>query len=144
MPRIIGGAVVLTVVVMAVAGATPDLPKPGPQDSYGLRAIFSTADGIRSGDPVMVAGLPVGVVSGLTLSKDRRAVVTLDIRRDVRLPTDSAAQIVSAGLLGGKRLRIVPGGDSATLAPGESFEFSQSAVVMEDVLRALIVRGAAP
>ena len=53
---------------------------------------------------------------------------------DIELPADSSAQIVSASLLGGKYLSIVPGGDEVVLADGGEIEFTQSAVNFEDLL----------
>ena len=40
-----------------------------------------------------------------------RAQVTFSVRNGIELPSDSSAAIVSSGLLGGKYLSLVPGGD---------------------------------
>jgi phospholipid/cholesterol/gamma-HCH transport system substrate-binding protein len=70
------------------------------------------------------------------------ADVTLTVRDDLRLPKDSAAEIDSESLLGGKYVNLSPGGDSAVLAPGGMFTVTQSSVSLEQLLGKFIFSAA--
>lgn len=53
--------------------------------------------------PVLIRGLRVGTVSDVELSDDMKSVIaTLDINRDIRIPKDAVALIVSTGIMGGR------------------------------------------
>ena len=56
------------------------------------------------------------------------------MRDDVELPVDSSAAVVSNGLLGGKYLALVPGGDVEMLEPGDEVRLTQSAINLEDLI----------
>ena len=60
------------------------------------------------------------------------------MRDDVELPADSSAAVASDGLLGGKYLALVPGGDVEMLAPGDEVTLTQSAINLEDLIGHLI------
>ena len=49
-------------------------------------------------------------------------------------PTDSSASILTSGLLGEQYIGLTPGGDDKNLADGGTIEFTQSAVVLEDLI----------
>lgn len=108
---------------------------------YILSAEFRQVDGLRVGSPVLLAGTEVGRVSRLTLSARLRPRIEMTIRADVRIPADSAALVLSDGLLGGKYLKIEPGAEDRYMAEGDSFDFVQNAVIVEQIL-ARIVRDA--
>ena len=63
------------------------------------------------------------------------AVATLRIEtRFDRIPEDSDAAINTAGLLGGQYVGITPGGSETYLRGGDRIEFTQSAVVLENLI----------
>ena len=66
--------------------------------------------------------------------KTYRAVVDMMVAPDVKLPKDSSAQISTDGLLGGKVIALVPGGDDKMLADGGEITITQSAASLEDLL----------
>lgn len=100
-----------------------------------LSARFQNAGAIAAGSDVRVAGVKVGSVTGLAIDPATyEAVVSLTVRSDVKLPTDSSATIASAGLLGGASLSLVPGGADAMLGDGGVLTITQSAVNLEDLL----------
>jgi phospholipid/cholesterol/gamma-HCH transport system substrate-binding protein len=63
-----------------------------------------------------------------------QGVVTLDIDRRFQFPKDSAAKILTSGLLGDQYIGLEPGGDDANLAPGDTIAQTQSAVVLENLI----------
>lgn len=75
-------------------------------------ADFLQAAGIRSGDEVSIAGIPVGSVDGATLAGDH-VVVALKIRHDVLLGAQTTAAIKLSTVLGARYVELKPAGDGA-------------------------------
>lgn len=108
-------------------------------ETYPLIAKFERADGIKSGSDVRIGGVKVGVVSNASLdSTTYLAQIELSLDKKIKLPTDSSAQIVSDGLLGGKYIALVPGADDAMLAAGGEITFTQSSVNLETLIGKMI------
>ena len=78
-----------------------------------------------------------------------RAEIRFTLRDDV-LAADSSAAVVNNGLLGGKYLAVVPGGDIEMLEPGDEVTLTQSSINLEDLIGHMIfdkapaARGATP
>jgi phospholipid/cholesterol/gamma-HCH transport system substrate-binding protein len=102
---------------------------------YPLQARFDRIDGLAIGADVRIAGVKVGSVTDAKIdTKDFTALVALTVRSDLRIPRDSSAEITSEGLLGGKYVSISPGGDDATLQPGQTISITQSSISLEQLL----------
>lgn len=102
---------------------------------YPLQASFRSAEGVRPGTEVRLAGVRIGTVSELRLDPvSFRARMVVSIDPSLQLPTDSTIQVASEGLLGGTFIEVLPGGDEAVLAPGDSFQDTQSAVSLITLL----------
>ena len=66
---------------------------------------------------------------------DYRAVVKMKIDSKYNtIPEDSDASIYTAGLLGGQYIGISPGGSETYLKDGDQIEFTQSAIVLENLI----------
>ena len=103
--------------------------------TYDLSARFDNIGGLKARAPVRSAGVVVGRVTGITLdAKSYQGVVTLDIDRRFQFPKDSAAKILTAGLLGDQYVGIEPGGDDKNLQPGDTIAQTQSSVVLENLI----------
>jgi phospholipid/cholesterol/gamma-HCH transport system substrate-binding protein len=108
-------------------------------DGYQLLARFDRVDGLEPGADVRISGIRVGTVVDQTLDPETfRAEVRFTLREDVQLPLDSSAAVVSNGLLGGKYLAVVPGGDIDVLEPGDELTLTQSAINLEDLIGHMI------
>lgn len=73
------------------------------------------------GDPVTIAGVPVGTVAGMSLDADAALPVQLRVKINpaVDMRADSTARVVLLDLLGGTALEVDPGSSRAKpLAPG--------------------------
>lgn len=105
---------------------------------YDLIASFDRAEGITVGSKVRLAGLEVGRVVDQRLDESFRAIVTLRIRDEIALPKDSVAAIFTEGLLGAKFVALQPGGDDQDLKPGERFDYTQGAVMIEELLGKIV------
>ena len=89
-------------------------------DGYKLHALFQNIDGVTIGTDVVLSGVKIGKVTSQTYVPDgHRALVTMHIRNDIQLPIDSVVLVLSSGMLGGKYLKLEPGGEVDTLEPGD-------------------------
>lgn len=136
--ELIAGSIVLLVlaalIVMAVVNnGRKTLP------GYSLTAQFDHIDGLDVGSDVKLAGVTVGQVTAETVNpKDYQAVVTLDVRPDIKLPSDSSVVVTSDSLLGGKYLALSPGGAEAMIPPGGRITQTQGAISLEQLLSKFI------
>lgn len=113
-------------------------------ETYSIQAKFDNIGGLKVRAPVRSAGVTVGRVTSITLDPATfEGVVTLSVDSRVRFPRDSAAQILTAGLLGDQFIGIVPGGDEAELQPGGRIVQTQGAVVLEDLIGRFLFNRAA-
>ena len=126
---------------LAYAAQTADLGMSG-GDRYELRAAFRKAEGLTVGGDVRVAGVKVGVISGLSLdAATYRAVATLSIDQAVKLPEDSDAAIAVEGLLGGAYVAVTPGGSEFMLEPGDEIAYTQGSVNLLDLVGRAVTGG---
>lgn len=103
--------------------------------TYQVQAYFDNTGGLKTRAPVKSSGVVVGRVSGIKFDNDRfQAVVVLDIEQDFKFPTDSSASILTSGLLGDQYIGITPGGEEKDLSDGNQIQFTQSAVVLEELI----------
>ena len=78
---------------------------------YEVTAQFESVAGIRDGSDVRIAGVKVGSILEERLDpKTFLATVRLSIDPAYKLPDDTVAEIISAGLLGDRFMALVPGG----------------------------------
>jgi len=102
---------------------------------YALHASFRSAEGVRPGTEVRLAGVKIGTVTELSLNpQDFRAQLTIAVNRGIELPADSTIQVASEGILGGTFVEILPGGELENLQPGDTFQDTQSAVSLITLL----------
>ncbi|MFJ2667481.1 MCE family protein [Nocardia fluminea] len=75
-----------------------------PSNTY--RAQFTSASGMKSGDDVKVAGVPVGKVKALSFAADHFVEVVFTVDRDVRVLNSSTAAIRYKNLIGDRFLEL--------------------------------------
>jgi len=128
----------------ALAFLTTQLPGSGVQlrsasASIHVTARFDNVGDLKVGAPVTMAGVRIGRVDAVSFDPaEFKAVVALSIeRRYDRIPDDSDAAIQTSGLLGAKYIGIGPGGATTFLAEGGQIEFTQSAIVLENLVNKL-------
>ena len=103
--------------------------------TYQVQAHFDNLGGLKPRAPVKSSGVVVGRVSGISFDTERyQAVVTLDLESQYEFPADSSISILTSGLLGEQYIGITPGGDDKMLADGSTIQFTQSAVVLEELI----------
>ncbi|MEE8109086.1 MAG: outer membrane lipid asymmetry maintenance protein MlaD [Gammaproteobacteria bacterium] len=113
-------------------------------NTYSLQARFDHIGDLKIRAPVAMAGVTIGRVSRITVDPhDFRAVVELQISLKYDyLPIDSDASIASSGLLGGKYVELQPGGDLEVLKDQDEIEFTQSAILLENLIGKYMLGGA--
>lgn len=96
---------------------------------YELGAVFGRVDGLNVGADVKIAGIPVGEVSASALDPATyEATVSMRIARNVQIPDDSVAKIVSDGFLGGAHISIEPGASEDYLEAGDRITITRGSV----------------
>ena len=120
---------ILTFRVASVSGV-------GEAHSYAVTADFDNIGGLKPGAAVTMAGVRIGRVRDIQIDPNTfEAHVTMRIRASFNnIPKDSSAAILTAGLLGEQYVGISPGGDEQVLADGATIKFTQSALVLENLI----------
>src|SRR5262245_38462050 len=106
------------------------------QAGYSLLAKFDNIGSLKVGAPVSMAGVTIGRVEKIAYdSTDYKAAVTLRIESQYdKIPDDSDASIFTAGLLGGQYIGIGPGGSETNFKDKDQIQFTQSAIVLENLI----------
>ena len=114
--------VVAVTITVSVVATLLDLKLGQSQTSY--HAIFTNATDLESGDVVRIAGVEVGKVNGVSVTKDNQAKIDFTVDSTDKLTTNALASIQFENLLGQRYLQISqgqPGGSplhsGATLPP---------------------------
>lgn len=103
--------------------------------TYPVYAKFNETGGVTVGSDVRVGGVKIGSVASQSLDTDTyRAVLVLNIKNDIHLPTDSSAAIVSDGLIGTKYVALIPGADEEMLKDKSEIKFTQDSVSLESLI----------
>ena len=101
-------------------------------------AAFDQIGGLKPRAPVEIAGVKVGQVDSIDLDKNFRARVKLDVERDLKIPSDTTASIVTSGLLGDRYISLQLGGDEKYLKSGDEITLTESAVILERLIGKLV------
>jgi phospholipid/cholesterol/gamma-HCH transport system substrate-binding protein len=112
----------------------------GGSDAFDVQAQFENIGSLKVGAAVSMAGVTVGRVESIHYDQEAyKAVVDLKIRADFnRIPKDSDASIMTAGLLGSQYVSITAGGGAEYLKDGDRIEFVQDALVLENLINQLV------
>ncbi len=105
-------------------------------EGYTLTARFDNIGSLRVRAPVSMSGVRLGRVEAIDFDQETyQAVVTLRIAdRYDQIPSDTFANIFTAGLLGEQYIGLDPGGSPDMLIDGDRIEFTQSALVLEQMI----------
>ena len=102
---------------------------------YYLEAQFESVTGLKVGSRVELAGVPVGKVEAIYLEPKRQmANVRLKIQGQVELTDDVIASVKTAGLIGDKYVKLLPGGSDVALQNGDIITETESALDLEELI----------
>ena len=121
------------VYLSASLGKVDLFPAPG----YTLYANFDNISGLKTGDQIQIAGVPVGKVISVGL-KDYRAHVGMRLNQGIEVDDDAIAAIKTSGIIGDKYISIALGPGDKMLKNGGVIRQTQSAFVLEDAIGQLI------
>ncbi|MDI9244936.1 outer membrane lipid asymmetry maintenance protein MlaD [Marinobacter sp. CHS3-4] len=128
----VAGVAALLFLALQVSGLTPK----SSEDSYTLYAKFNDAGGLTPRAKVSMAGVTIGSIRDITLDRETfQALVAIAVDGSVdNIPADSAAVIRTSGLLGEQYIDVSVGGDMESLADGDTFYTTQSAMNLERLI----------
>jgi phospholipid/cholesterol/gamma-HCH transport system substrate-binding protein len=112
-------------------------------DTFEVTARFDNVGSLKPRAPVSMSGVTIGRVTRIHFdSESLDAVVTfvIDSQYD-QIPDDSDASILTAGLLGSQYVGLTAGGSPLYLEDGSEILFTQSAIVLENIIGKFLIGG---
>ena len=112
-------------------------------ETFEVEARFDNVGSLKKRAPVSISGVTIGRVVGIEFDRDSlEAVVTfvIDSQYD-QIPDDSDASILTAGLLGSQYVGLQAGGSDIYLEDGSEILFTQSAIVLENIIGKFLIGG---
>jgi len=108
----------------------------GGGDSYEISARFDNVGGLKVRSPVAAGGVRIGRVTEIQYnSESYEAVVSMSIEEQYnKFPVDTAASILTSGLLGEQFVGFEPGAEEEFLKDGDIIDLTQSALVLEQII----------
>ena len=105
-------------------------------EAFVVTARFENVGSLKDRAPVSMSGVTIGRVISVEFDPHGlNAVVTFMIdRRYDEIPDDSDASILTSGLLGSQYIGLQPGGSEFYLEEGSEILFTQSAIVIENLI----------
>lgn len=108
---------------------------------YTVEARFENIGSLRTRAPVTMSGVTIGRVTDVSFDEaSLEAVVkfVIDSQYD-QIPDDSDASILTSGILGSQYIGLQAGGSDLYLEDGSEILFTQSAIVLENLIGKFLV-----
>jgi phospholipid/cholesterol/gamma-HCH transport system substrate-binding protein len=105
-----------------------------------ISANFENIGGLTTKAPVRLAGVTIGRVKSISVDSDEynaRVVMSIEVAHN-KLPLDTSASILTAGLLGSNYVGLDPGGEIDYMREGDEIEYTQSAIILEQLIGQLL------
>lgn len=106
-------------------------------DIFGRNTIYYAAydqvGGVQSASPVLMQGVKIGTVTGITLDPRHsdKVILQLTVKRQYAIPEDSEAKIISNSLMGSKAIEITYGTSERCLEGGDTLRSSRDRDLMD-------------
>jgi phospholipid/cholesterol/gamma-HCH transport system substrate-binding protein len=111
------------------------------EETFTVEARFENIGSLRNRAPVAMSGVTIGRVTNVRFDPvTLEAVVefVIDIQFD-QIPDDSDASILTSGILGSQYIGLQAGGSDTYLEDGSEVLFTQSAIVLENLIGKFLV-----
>jgi phospholipid/cholesterol/gamma-HCH transport system substrate-binding protein len=108
---------------------------------YTVEARFENIGSLRTRAPVTMSGVTIGRVTNVAFdATSLEAVVqfVIDAQYD-QIPDDTDASILTSGILGSQYIGLQAGGSDMYLEDGSEILFTQSAIVLENLIGKFLV-----
>jgi phospholipid/cholesterol/gamma-HCH transport system substrate-binding protein len=105
-------------------------------EAFSVTARFDNVGSLKDKAPVSMSGVTIGRVTSVVFdpaSLDAVVTFIIDSQYD-RIPEDSDASILTSGLLGSQYIGLQAGGSEFSLEEGSEIQFTQSAIVIENLI----------
>jgi phospholipid/cholesterol/gamma-HCH transport system substrate-binding protein len=111
------------------------------ESTYTVEARFENIGSLRERAPVTMSGVTIGRVTDVSFDPIAlEAVVEFVIdARFNEIPDDSDAAILTSGILGSQYIGLQAGGSDLYLEEGSEILFTQSAIVLENLIGKFLV-----
>lgn len=108
---------------------------------YTVEARFENVGSLRERAPVTMSGVTIGRVTDVSFDPVAlEAVVEFVIDAQYgEIPDDTDASILTSGILGSQYIGLQPGGSDLYLEDGSEILFTQSAIVLENLIGKFLV-----
>jgi phospholipid/cholesterol/gamma-HCH transport system substrate-binding protein len=128
---ILAGIVALFILAFKVSG----ISEYGSHNTFAVVAEFDNIGDLKVRAPVTIAGVRVGEISDIDLNtKTFRARVKLIIDRTQKIPLDTSASILTAGLIGANYIELNPGFAEQNLSNGGEITETHPAIILENLI----------
>lgn len=108
---------------------------------YTVEARFENIGSLRTRAPVTMSGVTIGRVTEVAFDPESLEAVVhfvVDAQYD-QIPDDSDASILTSGILGSQYIGLQAGGSDMYLEEGSEILFTQSAIVLENLIGKFLV-----
>jgi phospholipid/cholesterol/gamma-HCH transport system substrate-binding protein len=112
-------------------------------ETFDVQARFENVGSLKARAPVSMSGVTIGRVTDIRfdpVALEAVVMFVIDSQYD-EIPDDSDASILTAGLLGSQYIGLQPGGSSFFLEQDSEILYTQSAVVLENIIGKFLVGG---
>jgi phospholipid/cholesterol/gamma-HCH transport system substrate-binding protein len=98
-------------------------------------AQYDDVDGLMTTNPVLISGLKVGQIKDVYFVEDKPSdvIVEIMITKDIKIPSNSLAKIISSDLMGSKALVIIPSTSSEYAISGDTL-MSEREISFQDAI----------
>lgn len=100
--------ILLTVAVIVLVVGTLWLVRGGLRSGYPLYTRFPWGQNLRSGQPVMLAGVTVGYVADVDLANDGFLDVEMRVNNEYKVPRNAHAEVFPIGIFGDAAVALRP------------------------------------
>ena len=113
--------ILLTVAVAVLVLGLLWLVRGGLSRGYPLHTRFAWGQNLKQGQPVVLAGVTIGVVTDVDLDPAGFLDVDLSIRKEYQVPRNSVAEVIPVGIFGDVSVALKPTGPSpVSYQPGDT------------------------
>lgn len=111
------------------------------EETFTVEARFENIGSLRNRAPVAMSGVTIGRVTNVRFDPETlEAVVSFVIDSQFnQIPDDSDASILTSGILGSQYIGLQAGGSDTYLQDGSEVLFTQSAIVLENLIGKFLV-----
>jgi phospholipid/cholesterol/gamma-HCH transport system substrate-binding protein len=107
-----------------------------------IRAVFDNIGDLKVRAPITIAGVRIGEVKKIAINCNtfKAEIDMLVDKKQNKLPVDTAAKILTAGIIGANYIELIPGFSETFLNEGDLITDTQSAIILENLIGQLIYK----